>query len=63
MKALIYILCFFGYVVLQVILMNAGITLGGIPTGILFFLTWAAASHLSKAWQNRYNKKENEERS
>ena len=63
MKALIYILCFLVYVVIQVILMNNGITLGGLPTGILFFVTGMAAHYLSKAWERKREQKKTSEES
>ena len=56
MVALIWVLCFVLLAILQVFIKNCGITLGGIPTAVLFGLTWSIAASLSNKWKNRISK-------
>lgn len=53
MKVLIWIVCFFCMAVVQMIVKDSGIILGGIPTALLFGLTWFVAQKLCKKWGNR----------
>ncbi len=48
MKVLIWIVCFFVLSVLIVLLKNLGIVLGGVPTVILYLITWWGAKTLTK---------------
>ena len=57
MKVLIWILCFFVYLIFQVALKNMGIILGGIPTFIAISVVFAIAKYLCKLWDNRAGKK------
>lgn len=62
MKALIWIGCIFCLSLCFVLIKNAGIILGGIPSALMFGGMWWIASTLSKKWDNRKNKeKENQE--
>ena len=53
MKALIWFVSFFCMAVIQMIIKDSGIILGGIPTALLFGLTWFVAQKLCKKWDNR----------
>ena len=57
MKALIWFLCFFVLAVVQMLIKDAGIILGGIPAAILFALTWWSAKKLCNAWDKHKAKK------
>lgn len=53
MKVLIWFVSFFCMAVIQMIIKDSGIILGGIPTALLFGLTWFVAQKLCKIWDNR----------
>ena len=58
MKILIWIVCFLCLAVIQVILKDLGIILGGILAALLFAATWFLAQKLCKAWdKHRHGKK------
>ena len=59
MKILIWVACFLCCAIIQVIVKNQGILLGGIPMALLFGATWFLAQTLCKAWdKHRFAKKE-----
>lgn len=53
MKVLIWIVCFFCLAVVRLVAQYSGIILGGIPTALLFGLTWFIAKKLCKKWDQR----------
>lgn len=53
MKILIWFGCFFVNVLIQVILGNAGITLGAIPIMLLFSVSYWSARKLCRKWDER----------
>lgn len=53
MKILIWFVSFFCMAVIQMIIKDSGIILGGIPTALLFGLTWLVAQKLCKRWDYR----------
>jgi hypothetical protein len=53
MKVLIWIVCFFCLAVVRLVAQYSGIILGGIPTALLFGLTWFIAQKLCKKWDQR----------
>jgi TRAP-type uncharacterized transport system fused permease subunit len=53
MVALIWIACFLGLAIVQVLIKYQVITLGAIPTMILFGLTWWLARTLASKWKKR----------
>lgn len=58
MKFLIWFMCFFVCAVIQVIIKNTGFILGGVPTALLFGLTYWVARSICKRWdQHRAAKK------
>lgn len=59
MKALIWIGCIFSYALCTVMIKNAGITLGGIPTAIMFGGVWWLATTLCKKYDS--SQKQNDE--
>lgn len=54
MKFLIYFGCFVVLSVIQTLIRNAGIILGGVPTVLLWSLTYWIAKNLSKAWEAKH---------
>ena len=50
MKFLIWFLCCLGFAVIQMILRDSGILLGGIPTVLLISLTFGIAKKLCGKW-------------
>lgn len=50
MKALIWIGCFLGNAIIQTIIKDCGIILGGIPSALLFGATWFIATKLCNKW-------------
>lgn len=61
MKALIWIGCIFTLSLCFVMIKNAGIILGGIPSALMFGGMWWIASSLSKKWDIRKERKMNKE--
>ena len=61
MKALIWIGCIFTLSLCFVMIKNAGIILGGIPSALMFGGMWWIASSLSKKWDGRKERKMNKE--
>ena len=61
MKALIWIGCIFTLSLCFVMIKNAGIILGGIPSALMFGGMWWIASSLSKKWDDRKERKMNKE--
>ena len=61
MKALIWIGCIFTLSLCFVMIKNAGIILGGIPSALMFGGMWWIASSLSKKWDSRKERKMNKE--
>ena len=61
MKALIWIGCIFCFSLFRVLVKDAGIILGGIPTALMFGGMWWIASSLSKKWDARKQKKDEED--
>ena len=58
MKILIWMVCFLGCAITQMIIKDQGIILGGIPTALLFGMTWFIAQKLCKIWdKHKMNKK------
>ena len=53
MKVLIWFVSFLCMAVIQMIIKDSGIILGGIPAALLFGLTWFVAQKLCKKWDNR----------
>ena len=53
MKALIWVVCIFVYAVIQTLLTESGIILGGIPTAILFGTMMFIARTLSSKVGNK----------
>lgn len=56
MKVFIWIACLFVPSALAVLLKDAGILLGGIPTAILYGVALWAAKTLTKKWENKHEK-------
>ena len=61
MKALIWIGCIFTLSLCFVMIKNAGIILGGIPSALMFGGMWWIASSLCKKWDGRKERKMNKE--
>lgn len=61
MKALIWIGCIFCLSLCFVMIKNAGFILGGIPSAFMFGGMWWIASSLSKKWDTRKQKKNEED--
>ena len=59
MKALIWIGCIFCFSLFRVLIKDAGIILGGIPTALMFGGMWWLATTLCKKWDARKNNNEN----
>ena len=57
MKVIIWLGCIFGLSLFIVILKNAGIILGGIPTALLFWAMLWLARTLCKKWDEHKAKK------
>ena len=60
MKFLIYLGCFIVLALVQTLIKEAGIILGGIPTAILFYLTYSIAHKLSSVWEAKHSTKTEE---
>lgn len=60
MKVLIWFLCILAYSVITTLFYNAGIILGGIPTGILVLGEVWLARTLCKKWDERKDEKKGE---
>ena len=61
MKALIWIGCIFTLSLCFVMIKNAGIILGGIPSALMFGGMWWIASSLRKKWDGRKERNTNKE--
>ena len=61
MKALIWVGCIFALSLCFVLIKNAGIILGGIPSALMFGGMWCTASSLCKKWDYRKKDKGNME--
>lgn len=61
MKALIWIGCILCLSLCFVMIKNAGFILGGIPSALMFGGMWWIASSLSKKWDARKQKKDEED--
>lgn len=61
MKALIWIVCFLCNAMVQVIIKNQGIILGGIPMALLFGVTWIIAQRLCKALDKHRDAKKHDD--
>ena len=61
MKALIWIGCIFTLSLCFVMIKNAGIILGGIPSALMFGGMWWIASSLCKKWDSRKERNTNKE--
>ena len=59
MKALIWIGCIFCFSLFRVLIKDAGIILGGIPTALMFGGMWWLATTLCKKWDARKNNNDN----
>ena len=60
MKFLIYLGCFIVLAIIQTVIKEAGIILGGVPTAILFSITYSIAHKLSSAWEAKHSTKTEE---
>ena len=56
MKVLIWAGCIFAYALVQVIITDSGIVLGGIPAAVMFFIMFAGAKALCRKWDENHPK-------
>lgn len=61
MKVLIWFGCFFVNAIIQVILKNAGFTLGAIPVMLLFSASYWSARKLCRKWDERKDAQDEED--